>query len=111
MCKALYLRRKNQYLGIFNAKGLLIETATIIAHGSAMRRLQGLSKQSPVRAARLSFIGDINKRLVLLFPFLFLFFAIKKKKKRKPKKKKKERFVASPHIVFKRKKHIQLRNY
>ena len=40
-----------------------------------------MSKQSPVRAARLSFTGDINKRLALLFPFLFLFFAIKKKKK------------------------------
>jgi hypothetical protein len=73
-----------------------------------MGRLQVLSKQSPVRAARLFFTGDINKRMALLFPFLFLFFAIKKKKKRKPKKKKKERFVSSPHLVFKRKMHIQL---
>jgi hypothetical protein len=82
-----------------------------------MGRLQVLSKQSPVRAARFSFTGDINKRLALLFPFLFLFFAIKKKKKRHFDKlsdlwkKKKERFVSSPQIVFKRKMHIQLRNY
>jgi hypothetical protein len=75
------------------------------------------SIQSPVRAARLSFIDDLNKRLVLLFPFLFLFFAIKKQKKRHFDrlsdlwKKKKERFVSSPHPVFMGKMHIQLRNY
>jgi hypothetical protein len=75
-----------------------------------MGRLQVLSKQSPVRAARLSFTGDIKKRLVLLFPFLFLFFAIKKKRHFDRLsdlwKKKKERFVSSPHLVFKPKMHI-----
>ncbi len=73
--------------------------------------LQVLRQQSPVRAARLSFTGDLNKRLMLPFPISFSFFCGKKAKETETKEKEKRTLASTSHPVIWKSILIHLRIY